>query len=190
MSTAPLNTPQFMRDVVRALELAAVPYMVVGSLSSNLYGIPRSTKDADFVVQLGNTPITDITRHLGPSYVLDDQMSFETVTGTSRLKMRHPASAFVIELFLISDDPHDRERFARRKSVRYDGHDVFVATAEDVVITKLRWSRHGKRAKDIDDVRSVITVSGASLDWPYIRRWCVAHQTESLLEDVLKTIPT
>ena len=185
-----MSTPEFMRDVVRALELAGVQYMVVGSLSSNLYGIPRSTKDADFVVQFDNTPIREATRYLGPSYVFDDQMSFETATKTYRWKLWHPASAFMIELFLISDDPHDREQFSRRKSVRYDGHDVFVATAEDVVITKLRWSRPGKRAKDIDDVRSVITVSGAKLDWPYTRRWCAAHQTESLLNDVLKTILT
>ena len=35
--------------------------MVVGSMSSNIYGIPRSTKDADFVIELGNQSISRLT---------------------------------------------------------------------------------------------------------------------------------
>ena len=38
--------------VVDASNACGSPYMLVGSFSSNLYGIPRSTKDADFVLQL------------------------------------------------------------------------------------------------------------------------------------------
>ena len=38
--------------VVGALEAVGVPYMIVGSLASNFHGIPRSTADADFVVEL------------------------------------------------------------------------------------------------------------------------------------------
>jgi hypothetical protein len=43
-----------------------------------------------------------------------------------------------------SDDPHDRKRFERRVSVNFEGRTVWMPTAEDVVITKLRWSRQGK----------------------------------------------
>lgn len=95
----------------------------------------------------------------------------------------------MIELFLVSDDAHDRERFARRRLAKYEGHDVYVATAEDVVVTNLRWSRHGKRAKDVDDVRSVLAVRGDKLDWPYIHQWCDAHGTRALLDEVRDTVP-
>ena len=37
------------------LNREGVPYMIVGSFSSNRYGVPRSTHDADFV--LGTTDI-------------------------------------------------------------------------------------------------------------------------------------
>ena len=39
--------------VLDALETVGIPYMIVGSLASNFHGIPRSTRDADFVVELG-----------------------------------------------------------------------------------------------------------------------------------------
>ena len=39
--------------LIDALEAIETPYMLVGSLASNLYGIARSTQDADLVVDLG-----------------------------------------------------------------------------------------------------------------------------------------
>jgi hypothetical protein len=38
--------------VADALKACGIAYMLSGSFASNFYGIPRSTKDADFVVQL------------------------------------------------------------------------------------------------------------------------------------------
>ena len=47
-------TPEasLMVQVANALAECGIPYMLAGSFSSNYYGIPRSTKAADFVVQL------------------------------------------------------------------------------------------------------------------------------------------
>ena len=38
--------------VAEALESCDIPYMLVGSYSSNFYGVDRSTQDADFVIEL------------------------------------------------------------------------------------------------------------------------------------------
>jgi hypothetical protein len=57
--------------VIDALHQSQVDYMLVGSLASNLYGIARSTNDADFVLQLGDMPLQHVTRHLGPQFRLD-----------------------------------------------------------------------------------------------------------------------
>ena len=129
--------------------------MVVGSLSSNVYGIPL-TKDADVVVELGDRSVVEIARGLGPAFRLDPQMSFETVTGTLRNELEVVGEAFKIEVFQISNDPHDRERFRRRVRADVLGRQVPIPTAEDVIVTKLRWAR----PKDKDDVRAVIAVQG------------------------------
>ena len=34
-------------DVIRVLQTHQIPYMLVGAFSSNAYGYPRATKDAD-----------------------------------------------------------------------------------------------------------------------------------------------
>jgi hypothetical protein len=59
--------------VVDALDKLQIPYMVVGSFSSNVYGKPRSTKDADFVIQLDDKSISTLAAQIGSDFVLDPQ---------------------------------------------------------------------------------------------------------------------
>lgn len=184
-----MNEIEAARGIAEALESLSVPYMLVGSLSSSAYGIVRSTQDADFVVELGQTPVSQIVARLGARYKLDPQMSFETVTGTSRFWIYRVESGFKIELFLLSSDPHDQERFRRRVQRPALGTTFWLPTPEDVIITKLRWSKAGKRVKDVEDVRNVLAVQGDSLEWEYIHRWCDAHGTRQLLDRTQASIP-
>jgi hypothetical protein len=98
-------------------------------------------------------------------------------------------SPFVCELFICGDDPHDIARFQRRQPVRVLDREALMATAEDMIITKLRWSALAHRSKDRDDVRNIIAVRGDELDWTYIRRWCGTHDTLTLLDEIRDSIP-
>jgi hypothetical protein len=175
--------------VIEALESLGIPYMVVGSLSSNYYGVARSTHDADFVVHLESASIGQVMQRIGPGLRLDSQMSFETVTGTSKYVLTLPDDRFKIELFLLSDDLHDQQRFARRRRGVTAGRETFVPTAEDVIIMKLRWSLRVARTKDIDDVRNVLAVQRNALDWEYLHHWCDIHGTRKLLDDLRASLP-
>ena len=93
------------------------------------------------------------------------------------------------ELFELSDDPHDRSRFARRTTARVLGHDAFVASAEDTIVTKLRWLAGAQRSKDRDDIRNILAVQGEHLDWDYLRGWCETHGTDTLLAEIRATVP-
>lgn len=172
--------------VVDALTSLHIPYMVVGAISSNAHGRPRSTKDADFVVQLGDTPISAIATAIGGGFELDPQMSFETITSSTRYRLRHRDTAFVIELFLLQAEPFAQQRFARRVQRPIGDRSVFVPTAEDVIIQKLRWSRHPGRQQDAQDARDVIAVQSGKLDFEYIRGWCDQHGTRELFEQLLR----
>ena len=170
--------------VIDTLNALRIPYMLVGSLSSNFYAIPRATQDADFVVQLEAGAIFTIVEHLGPTFKFDRQMSFETVTATTRHVLRLADDPFSIELFLLSDDAHDQQRFARRRHERVLDRDIAIPTVEDVIVTKLRWSHEGRRRKDLEDVENVIAVQGDRIDWDYVTSWCDRHGTRELLETV------
>lgn len=175
--------------VLDALETAGVPYMIVGSLASNFHGIPRSTRDADFVVEVPPGNLEHLGDALPPELTLQRQGSFEAVTGTTRYLIALTDSPFVCELFVRSDDAHDRARFSRRQRVRLLERVACVATAEDMIVTKLRWADAAGRSKDVEDIRNIIAVRGSELDWAYVERWAAAHGTTSLLDQIRRRIP-
>ncbi len=182
-------TADLLLGVIDALAASGIRYMLVGSFSSNAYGVARATQDADFVIDMQDQSIATLAKELGAQYRLDAQMSFETVTATSKWEIYCVGSQFKIELFLLGSDAHDAERFRRRREGQVYGRIVWLPTAEDVVITKLRWSKLGKRRKDVDDVGNVLAVQGDALDWPYIERWCREHGTWDLLQEIRAAVP-
>ncbi len=172
-------------QVAAALEASGIAYVLTGSFASNYHGIPRSTRDADFVIQLACAIGPEFGRKLGDDFVLDPQLSFETVTGTHRQYIRHRKKRFKIELFMLSADVHDQERFRRRQQIELAGHQVWLLSAEDSIISKLRWARE----KDRPDIRNVMTVQGEKLDWKYIEQWCQKHGTTALLNEIRHSVP-
>jgi len=183
-----MSSTDLVLQVIKVFDELRVPYMLVGSFSSNYYGRPRSTKDADFVIEITADQLSGFRTKLGPGMVFDPQMSFETVTMTTRYLISHPESAFKIELFLLTEDPHNQERFKRRIAVDFEGYPVSLPTAEDVIIQKLRWGKSGRRSKDIEDAKEVLRVQAGQLDIAYVRRWCDQHGSTPLLEQLLHAV--
>ncbi len=184
-----MTADQAVIAVLDALETAGVPYMIVGSLAANFHGIPRSTRDADFVVELVPGLLQRLADALPAGLTLHPQAAFEAVTGTTRHLVELAGSPFVGELFVRSDDAHDQERFRRRLQVRVFDRVAWVASAEDMIVTKLRWVDQVHRTKDRDDIRNILAVRAEDLDWPYLRRWSDLHGTTSLLEEIHQSIP-
>jgi len=171
--------------VAEALEACRIPFILSGSFASNYYGIPRSTRDADFVLHMRQAVGQEFAKQLGEDFLLAPQLSFETNTGAFRQGLRHRKSAFRVELFLLSQDPHDQSRFQRRRAVQLHNRQLWLPSPEDVVVTKLRWAR----GKDKDDARDVMAVQRDKLDWAYIEHWCRQHGTLALLEEIRRALP-
>lgn len=172
--------------VLDVLNRKQVPYMLVGSFSSNAYGEARATKDADFVVELSAEKRSDLLRELPVEFEIDCQVLFETITGHTRQILRVPSIPFEIELFDLSDEAFDQSRFSRRLKTSMLDQDVWLPTAEDVVVQKLRWAKLGSRMKDFLDAQSIVKVRGDRLDWDYIRHWCRELEISTKLDELLE----
>jgi len=167
-------------QVIDSLNELGLPYMVVGSLSSNFYGVARNTKDADILIETDDR-LPELYERLQEHFAADPQIGFETVQMTTKHVIRHHGTGFSIELFVLSNDEHDRLRFQRRIRVQDDPLDAYLPTPEDVIIQKLRWARR----KDMEDVIDVLLAQHKSLDWPYIRTWCERHGSMGRLQTAL-----
>ena len=179
-----MSTPDIVGQMIDALNASSAPYMVTCSLSSNVHGIARSTKDADFVIEASNQQMDSIVQAVAPVFELDPEMSFETIPMTHKTVLKNRDSDFSIELFDLSNDAHDQLWFSRRRHARVLDKDSWLPTPEDVIIQKLRWSKSGRRRKDVDGVTNVISVHREHLDWPYLESWCRRHGTLDLLNNL------
>ena len=175
--------------VTRALRQAEIPHMTVGAFVGIYYGMSRTTDDADFVIQVDDLRLSKLRGALGPGFIVDPQPRIECVTGGTYYKIAHPDSDFEVELFMLRNDAHELLSFSRKIMIGFEGGEAPICTAEDFVITKLRWAKTKVRPKDIEDVRAVLAVQAENLDMPYIRDWCKQHETLEMLEDLIRMLP-
>lgn len=171
---------------IAALNERGIAHMITGSLATNVYGIPRMTMDADFVVTLRDGDLEAVAMRVAELLRLDRQQSFETATLSTRWRFRGVSGGFDVELFELTVDPFDETRFARRRPIAYLDLPTWIPTAEDVLVQKLRWAVEAARRKDLDDARNVILVRGSELDWGYIRRWTDEHGSSAALDELLR----
>jgi len=103
------------------------------------------------------------------------------------LKPRCLASMFKVDVFLCGKRPYDRiqmERRERKALAPVPSREVFVATAEDLILAKLEWYRAGGEASDRQwqDVLGIVRYQGDRLDRAYLERWAGVLGVESLLD--------
>jgi hypothetical protein len=177
-----MNTDDIVLAVIDFLNERDLPYMLVGSLATNFYCVPRSTEDGDLVVGSNITQVARDISHAQKGIHFDPQLSFESVTATKKIVLRTEGHNFEVELFELSADDHDQARFARRIQVETFDRKVWIASLEDMIVTKLRWARDAGREKDISDARNLIGVQYEQVDWPYVQSWCDLHGTRDLME--------
>lgn len=84
--------------MIEALEAEKIPYMMVGALSSSVFGIPRATKDVDIVLQLQTRePLRRLEERLSQVVNFDPQPFFErTGFGSVRGREDFPAPCRVV----------------------------------------------------------------------------------------------
>jgi len=171
-----MTIEKLARLVIEACQAENVEHMLTGALAHGLYGVPRSTRDVDIVVDfMGRDPLERIAQRLQGEVDFQEQVEFDTLTwGRRQIGYSRDSPPFVVELFELFDDPFVLEQFARRRPLhsRQLGVTTWVPSAEDIIVQKLRWGR----PKDLEDARDVLTVQGPeNLDMDYIARWCQTH---------------
>ncbi len=158
-----------LRRILEVLDLFEIPYQLVGSLASSIYGIPRVTMDVDLVADLRPDRIEEFVAELTADfYALARRRSFNLI---------HYASSFKFDIFPLQKDEFSQTQFNRRQFAETtslgDPIECAVATAEDTVLNKLRWYRFGGETSERqwNDLRGIVRVSGARLDLASLNEW-------------------
>lgn len=68
-----MNENELLRDCLQRLNRSGIAYMLTGSMASNAWGIPRTTHDLDFVLQISPSAASLLTDAFSGDYYLDPE---------------------------------------------------------------------------------------------------------------------
>ncbi len=172
-------------DCLRRLNGARVSYMLTGSMASNYWGIPRTTHDLDFVVQLPPTAIPAVLAAFREDFYLDEAAIREAYRPPYQFNALDQRSALKVDFWLLRPEMFEQEMFRRRVPVTLFGEPAQIATAEDVILHKLYWNTITPSDRQLTDAAGVVVVQRGKLDDSYLRHWAGELKVTGTLDDLL-----
>lgn len=155
-----------------ALDSAGIPFMLSGSFASAAYGVPRSTQDIDFVIAATASQLRTLIQALpSDQYYADLDAALEAHERRSLFNVIDSATGWKIDFIIRKSRAFSEEEFGRRRLLDIEGTSLFVASAEDVIIAKLEWSKLSKSQRQLEDVAAILRVRFERLDHSYLEKW-------------------
>ena len=160
------------RRVSEVLDFATIPYMLTGSFASSYYGVLRATHDIDIVISPAPQSVTTLVQRLNEKdYYADLNAAIDAQRNQSMFNALDNQTGWKVDFIFCKSSAYAREAFRRRKAVDFHQTRIFVASVEDVIVSKLEWAKMGESARQIEDVAAVFKKQHASVDRPYIEKW-------------------
>lgn len=186
------NLIELVERLASAFERIQIPYAVGGALANNYWGTVRATQDVDCLIALPAIKYQSFADELTAlGCVLHDDSSREVGITVAALRdqVQHRrliecyCDSVRIELFVPAVALQE-EILRRAIPMRIGKSDVFLTTAEDLVLLKLAFHR----SKDLQDVRGILWVQRGKLDYNYLRLWSRRTHDEATQKELEQLI--
>lgn len=186
--TKPIEITQ---QVTQTLDAIGIPYFVGGSLASSLHGLPRATQDVDLIIDIKAEQILPLVEALQDEFYIDDNVIREAIQYESSFNIIHLKTMFKVDIFVLGQDYPSQQEMVRREQFPIPDSDdgqLYLASAEDVLLHKLYWYQMGGGVSERqwNDVLGIIQVQNEQLDLEYLRGMAAQREVSELLEEVLE----
>ena len=176
----------FLERIIKALEHANIPYMISGSIGSSFHGQPRSTNDADIVIDPTLQQLTAFIKLLGSDCYASKEAAQEAVANRSMFNIIDTQFGHKVDLIIRKDRPYSQQEFARRTKTHFWGMDAYVLSPEDSILSKLEWSKGRQSEAQFKDALGVLMTQKETLDFDYLKKWANELGIDDALNNLLK----
>lgn len=182
-----------LSQVARILDDQGVTYVLVGSLASSMHGMYRSTADIDLLADIKPEQVLPLLNALENSFYVDEIAVRQAIAERRSFNAIHFESVFKVDFFIPKADDFAKKQLERRQPRKIapdiDQY-IYVATAEDTILAKLRWYRAGAEVSSTQwsDVLGILGAQKFNLDVDYLRGWADKLGLRDLLEKAFLSV--
>lgn len=175
-----LSELDVLRDVGARLEKTGIAYMLTGSMAMNYYATPRMTRGIDLVVALNAQDSARIRGLFEPTYYVPDNLE-QAIVSIGMFNLVHIESVIKVDIIVRKDEEYRRAEFERRLAVELEGTRIWLVSKEDLILSKLLWSKQSASEMQRRDVRNLFATD---VDRGYLSHWAERLGVTSLLEEL------
>lgn len=170
----------------RIFNEVGIPYYITGGLAAIAYGEPRTTRDVDIVLEITRDRIDSLVTALEANGFYVPGVEDVKAGRLQTLGVTHMETIARADLVIAGASEFDKTKFARKCIITMPSvGDLFFASAEDLVLNKLRWGAQSQSEKQWRDVLGVLKTQGPDLDFDYLWRWAANLKISELLEQAV-----
>ncbi len=181
-----MTETELLKDCLTRLNRTGVAYLVTGSMASNFWGIPRTTHDLDFAIQLPPSQVSIVVRAFADHFHIDESAVRAAYQPPYQFNAIDHRSALKVDFWLPVNTPFEREMFRRRQQCTMFGIPAWIATAEDLILHKLYWDRLTPSERQRTDAAGVYRVQRGNLDLDHLKRWADELRVRPVWDDILE----
>lgn len=162
------NELDIVRDVSMRLERGRFAYMLTGSMAMNYYAQPRMTRDIDLVVALVPNDTDPIVRLFTPDYYVSREAVSSSIAHESLFNLIHQESVIKVDCIVRKNSPYRHAEFERRQRITIEDFSTWIASKEDLIISKLWWAKDSHSELQLRDVKNL---ARTGCDTGYVEHW-------------------
>jgi hypothetical protein len=154
------------------LNTIGVRYIVAGSVACMVYGDPRLTRDIDVILELPPDAAGRLIDLFPPDEFYCPPVEIIRVEQARRQRghfnLIHHDTGYKADIYLRGSDPLNQWAIEQAVKFEMDGHLLWIAPPESVILSKLEFYREGGSEKHLLDIRGILNVSGARIDRAFL----------------------
>jgi hypothetical protein len=174
---------EVLKMVTSRLNKADIPYMLSGSIASNYYSVPRMTRDIDIVIELQQNDVDRFVALFKGDFYVNTEMIEKEVLQQGMFNLIHNQYMVKVDFIVKESAAYQQAEFSRKKKVMIEKSPVWIASPEDLIISKLIWAQESRSEVQLKDVKNLIETTGG-LDMEYIDKWIRELDLEQLYKEV------
>ncbi len=159
---------EILKIAVSRLESAGIEYIVSGSIAGNFYSQPRMTRDIDVVIELPVGKIDEMYNLFKDDFYVDRDSIVEALKNRRMFNIIHNEKIIKIDFIIAQDNEFEKSKFAHRIRKEIDGVKVYVISPEDLILSKLLWSKDSRSQMQFNDVRNILFFNKTKLNINYL----------------------